>query len=210
MNIETLSEPRKMALEKWHEYNKAAKQTGNPLYKDLKKVYNQIKSGRKLIDLIKVFQVGGLKDYLPALAIAKAKSKQVWCTYWESGQVNFVNGTNGSWSAQGRAPLKEDVVLKNCLPIFSSQTLYEKGVIKKDRIPWNRIELTAPVPLIPPKLLPANITDDYYVLWEVDEWKMIAPTDPWLLRKITETLFVVVAGWNLTKLEKAVMNGRML
>lgn len=59
------------------------------------------------------------------------------------------------------------------------------------------------------KLLPPYMGSDYYILWEVDEWKKVPPVDPYLLRRITSNFFVVLAGWNLTELERAAMAGRM-
>lgn len=193
MNIETFSETKKVATEKWREYNQAVKKTSDPLYKELKSVYNQMKAGKKVIDIFKVIQKGGVhENFHPKLAIAKATSKKVICRYFQNGTVYFLN--KDEWSSKVYAA---DVDLKNCLPVISHFKSFESH------------RLTAPVPIIPAKHLPDKLTDDYYILWEVDEWKMVPPTDPWLLRRITRTLFVVLAGWDLTPLEKAVMAGRM-
>lgn len=209
MNIETMSESRKTATEKWREYRNAEKVSDNPIYKDLKKVYNQLKGGRKIIDIFKVIQKGGINnEHLPTMAIAKASSKFVWCTYDPNGQIQFVNRKSRySWdNNNGASPIMEDVSFGNWLPEFSTATLKSKGLMKEND--WS-FRLKAPVPLIPPKHLPVNLTDDYYILWEVDKWAMVAPTDPYLLKRITKNLFVVLAAWDLTPMEKAVMEGRM-
>lgn len=128
MNIETFSEARRTATEKWREYRNAEKMSNNPVYKDLKKVYNQIKGGRKIIDIFKVIQKSGISDqHLPALAIAKASSKNVWCSYHNNGFVSFVNKKDG-WGSSGRSPIKEDVNFLNWLPEFNSQTMFERGL----------------------------------------------------------------------------------
>lgn len=196
MKIETFTEVRTAALQKWREYKEAAKQSANPIYKDLQKVYNQMKTGKKVIDIFKVIQKGGIHEsYHPKLAIAKASAKKILCKYRESGTVSYCHDLN-AWRET-----KEDVVLPTCLPPIP-KTIFTST--------WqNELKLKAPVPPIPPKYLPKILTDDYYILWEVDVWEMVPPTDPWLLKRVTENHFVLLAGWDLTPLEKSVMRGRM-
>jgi hypothetical protein len=98
---------------------------------------------------------------------------------------------------------KEDVYIQFCFPGYSAEK-----VNGNKHQPLMKLE--APVPLVPAKFLPKNLTDDYYTLWEVDVWKRVAPTDPYLLKRITNNIFVVLAGWDLTPLEKSVMEGRMI
>lgn len=77
---------------------------------------------------------------------------------------------------------------------------------------WNR-PLSARVPPIPPEVRPrghrsavANLAN-YHVLWEA-EWRQErapVPRDPALLKHIGGDLFVVMATWDLTDLERAVL-----
>lgn len=198
MKLETLDESRRVALDKWREYRNAIKKSSDPQYKDLARVYNQLKNGQKVIDIFKVIQKGGLHyNFHPKLAIAKATEKTITCQYYKSGRVVYAHN-HQSW---GWKALVADVDLPGCF------TQIPAGIIKDS---WqDQLRLQAPVPIIPPKALPNKLTEDYYILWEVDEWKLVPPTDPWLLKRITKTLFVVLAGWDLTELEKAVMAGRM-
>lgn len=189
----SLSETKKEATRLWHEYKAASKAYKDPIYDDLQKVYNQVKGGKKVIDIFKVIQKGGvIKPGYPRLAIVKAKTKKVFCTYFTTGSVHFKNENRFA------GPIAEDISLIFCLPEF------------KFTEPWKGSHnLEAPVPMIPFKILPQKLTDDYYILWEVDEWKMVPPTDPYLLKRITKNMFVVLAGWDLTEIEKSVMAGRM-
>jgi hypothetical protein len=43
----------------------------------------------------------------------------------------------------------------------------------------------------------------------VDEWTLTPPTDPYLCRRITRTIFAIEKHWNLTELEKTVMKGHL-
>jgi len=198
MQVEAFSEIKSIASEKWKEYRQAVKVNKNiPAYKELARAYNHLKNGKKIIDIFKVIQKAGVtENFHPKLAIVKADSKKVRCFYNRDGKVTFVaHKENIGWSKEWR-PIASDVMLDKCLPA------------RPNNSEWT-IQLEAPVPLIPPKAIPDKLTDDYYILWEVDEWRMIPPTDPYLLKRITKTLFVVVAAWNLTDLEKSVMAGRM-
>lgn len=190
-----MTELRAEATKKWHEYVKAFKDHKDPVYKDLAAVYNQVRSGRKIIDISKVIAKGGIhKDITPRLAVAPIQWKKVFCKYHKNGGIEFLK--SDSW--KGRF-VPHEISLLNCLPEWKNS----------ERWPDHKI-LSAPVPPIPPKFMPAGSKEGYFILWEVDEWKMIPPTDPYLLKRITKTMFVVLAGWDLTELEKSAMAGRMI
>ena len=70
-----------------------------------------------------------------------------------------------------------------------------------------RKSIEAPTPVIPPKHIQKG--DHLYLLWEVEHWIPAAPKDPLLLRRITNNLFVIYAHWNTTKLERAIIRGRL-
>ncbi len=65
----------------------------------------------------------------------------------------------------------------------------------------------AVVPVVPPQLRPRTLRR-YHVLWEA-EWQSV-PVDPMLLRRIDKSnLYVVLATWNLTPIEQAVLRHRV-
>jgi hypothetical protein len=72
-------------------------------------------------------------------------------------------------------------------------------------IRWNA---DASVPGVPPALRPADKgwPSKHYVLWETD-WDDV-PEDPALLKPLGALLYVVVATWDLTELEQAVLGMR--
>lgn len=62
------------------------------------------------------------------------------------------------------------------------------------------------VPPIPPRFRPERLYD-YHVLWEA-EWQKAPPEDPILLKKVSDNVYVVLAQWDLTDVERAVLEGR--
>lgn len=62
------------------------------------------------------------------------------------------------------------------------------------------------VPHIPPALRPARKLENYHILWEAD-WQQDPPRDPMLLKRLAGTFYAVLAVWDLTDLERAVLNG---
>jgi hypothetical protein len=63
------------------------------------------------------------------------------------------------------------------------------------------------VPKIPASLRPKGDLNKYYILWEVEKWQAV-PKDPYLLKRLTKNMFVILAGWDLTELERSVIAGR--
>jgi len=50
---------------------------------------------------------------------------------------------------------------------------------------------------------------NYYILWESKEWEDLPETkDPFLLKRLSENLFVILGSWDLTDLEQSIIRGR--
>lgn len=193
MDVTEISMSRKEALARWREYNAAAKKTRDRVYRDMKKTYGQLRLGRKVIDILDVFERTGVNArHEPRLGITRAGNRDAVCRITKDGECVFYSG-EVRWKKRA-----SDVSVR-----FSE--------IPDSIVPnqWGCIDLRAPVPVIPPQFLPDRLTDDYYVLWEVHEWKPVPPVDPMLLRRISPNIFVVVAQWDLTPIERMVMKGRI-
>lgn len=199
MDIETFGASKEEAKKLWKDYVEACKKNPKDKFlQDMKNVYNQLRQGRKVVDMNTVFQRSGLTfNSEPRLAIALASEKKVTCIYQKDGTVKFLNTHAQSWDTSAH---KQDVVIKGIFP-----------EIPKDKLRQFQSELTLEtiVPKIPASIRPEGNLENYYVLWEVDEWKLAPPKDPYLLRRINNNIFVVVAGWDLSELERAVMRGRV-
>lgn len=207
MEVKTVGEvPYYEAKQKYEEYKNAEKQQGgyfkqkNPLYKDLKLLYGAIKRGHKVFNIEEVIKRGGLnKDNHPAIAIAPMTLQIVYLTYTFYGHVRY---RKERWSSSDRNII---IKINNAFPQWSDTNIpvgYTKGT--------GELIMEAPVPLVPPQYVPKNLDlSDFYVLWEVDHWKRVAPTDPWLCRRLTDKYFILLEGWDLTDLEKMVMNAHL-
>lgn len=74
--------------------------------------------------------------------------------------------------------------------------------------PWDRRRVQrAMVPLIPPALRPASDFKNFFILWEAEWQPDVAPKDPALLKHVGGDLYAVLAVWDLTELERAVLGG---
>jgi hypothetical protein len=191
MNIEHYSIRRNQAYKEWKNYVRACKENPKDQFlNDMKAVYNQLKSGRKLIDVLKIFPLAGVNDYYkPKLAISIANLKVIYCHYHRDGTLVFRKSNDG-W--------REAPILSLKLKPLPDH-LFEKYQYRKD--------LKTMVPKIPASIRPKGNLDKYYILWEVENWEQV-PKDPYLLKRLTKNIFVILAAWNLTELERSVIAGR--
>lgn len=88
----------------------------------------------------------------------------------------------------------------------SSRIIFPRGSFPSRE---NRKAGTAQLPLIPVHLRPRTALDSYHILWEA-EWTPTPPRDPYLLRRIGEgDLWLVVAAWDLTEVERGALATRV-
>jgi hypothetical protein len=74
---------------------------------------------------------------------------------------------------------------------------------------WRYQKHSTLTPIIPPALRPKHNLANYKTLWEVEAWKLEPPRDPMLLKPLGGMLYAVLATWDLTELERAVLRGRV-
>lgn len=192
MNITLLKEHTDAAREKWREYKDAFKTTKDPMYKSMREVYNAIKNGHAIVNVFDAIKQAGLRKDTghPLLAIGPASSKKILVRQYADGGVFY--STEREWPRgwNGRRALGNERYFDKCLP-----------PVQRD------FNLVAPIPIIPPRLRPAKLTADYFILWEVDHWTPVPSKDPYLLKHVTGDLYTVCAGWDLTDIELSIMKG---
>ena len=201
MDVATISMSEKEAGEKYKEYLEAVKTSKEKYVEDLKKVYHALKEGKKVIDIYEAFKKTGVNDEGdPKLAISVANLKSVFFFKEDGGAGIF---SKDKWT--------NEYVVDVRLPgdIFPRWKMVKSPHGGSRDIKRRRI--TTKVPIVPAYLQPKGSLSNYYLLWEVDEWKEeevpVAAKDPFLLRRINANTFIVFAAWDLTEVEQIVMKG---
>jgi hypothetical protein len=154
--------------------------------------YRAAKRGLPVISLTKAFQLGGFHDNgLPKLAIVRADAKECWVEVGSTGKLAF---SSKEWNRSRGA-----LVGATCVRV-------DTGVSQSMKARWRGKTI---VPLVPPRHRPKNSRiRNFHILWEVDEWTMVPPKDPALLRHIRGDLWSVQAIWDLSELERLVLTQR--
>lgn len=192
----------------YKEYLDVVKVRKEKYLEDLKKTYFHLSKERKVLDIYEVFKNCGVDENgEPKLAISIASAKEVTFEKFQLGSGTFTE--HDRWS---RAE-KSDVSLPTgTFPEWSRGQVKNtwgddthEGVIR-ERVITN-------VPIVPAHLLPEGSLEGYYILFEVQEWKepkesrIAKKGDPYLLKRINQNAFAVMAEWDVTDLEVAVLRG---
>ncbi len=212
MEVEQLQMPKEKAEAELKSLKEALKRHAQlkkeEIRKDLMTVYGHLKHGKKIIDVYESFRKAGLNaDGDPKIAICRADSKQCYCLKIEDGSAIFTMQRPDRWQRQPRKTLGE---VKLPAGTFQWQPTDPTRPPNSYNIK-NQI-VTCPTPIIPAKILVEEVKHrlrNYHILWEVESWKPIPPKDPILLKRLTNNLFGVLATWELTPLERAIIRGRM-
>ena len=194
--------PAEQAKVEWKKYCQLLKTRKDKHLKIMKEAMFFAKQGKQFIDVYEVMKKAGLnKNNEPRLAIARADIHQVYLEKQDSGTFRFC--MEKGWNKGG---LSDDVLL----PQKSFNVKWER-LLRADGTPSWEIkdkELVTKVPIIPVDLMPEGDLSSYYILWEVKEWnKLPEPKDPFLLKRISENLFVILGAWDITELERAIIGG---
>jgi hypothetical protein len=155
----------------------------------IRRAYQAIAQGKMVIKAMESIVAAGLgADGFPKLAIARADAQRCLLRIL----------TNGSgWMA--------------------SDELWTRSASKKIEFPalsfpprMNAVlDRAAMVPIIPVHLRPRRALEQYHILFEA-EWRKVVPKDPYLLRRIGDgDMWVVVAHWDLTEVERAALAHRL-
>lgn len=181
MNIQYIEADQFEAREKYKEYRAALKVERNKQIAYLATIYWQLSRGRKVIDAVTAITSAGLNaEGHPKLAIAEAHQPNV-AYQQNSERGTFYHGPR----------------------MRSSVLHFERPGSWPNRYIW---AIEAPLPIIPPSHIPPDYKlDNLHILWEVEKWAKVPSTDPLLLRRLSGPFFVVLAAWNLTPAEQAVM-----
>lgn len=192
MKVETLNVDRSKARELHALYHQHRKDE-TAMDAEIRQAYRLIGQGRMIIRALESIAAAGQKeDGTPKLAICNAAERRCRLLQRRDGSaimfrdnrrpINNTDKTNVFRFPAGTFPY---------MPLAG-----QNDCGSRDR--------TAIVPMIPPHLRPRKAIESYHILWEA-EWSRVVPVDPMLLRRLTGDMWLVVAAWDLTDVERAAM-----
>lgn len=154
--------------------------------------YKALAKGERLLHLPNVIRDGGwTTNWLPKLAVARASATKV---AFQTGAAPYFEGSPWDSKIHNRIDINRGI-----FPAEVTNSNWRSNHHHPDRA-------TALVPTVPPNLRPDDLTK-YHILWEA-EWTFRAPGDPILLSQINDTMYAVVAQWDLTPLEQKILESR--
>lgn len=193
METKHLIVDREEARELWRKY-KSHQHYSAPIDREIQRTYQLIAQGRVVIRALESIKEAGLNtQMLPNLAIVRADAAECWLRLATDGSARFSD--LNEWS--------DDRATRHHIH-FPAGTF--PGV-KKSR--GRSDAAKALVPIIPIHLRPRRGLANYHILFEA-EWERVVPRDPYLLRRIGKgDMWLVVAAWDLTEIERAALATRL-
>lgn len=190
MNIEsaTMTVDRDVARRHYVNYRTAVR-AGTATREDvlLYKGYRALVRGQKVIDIVAAIGGAGLDAQgRPRLAVCRADAHHVRLqVYGDGARFSHRDG----WQRHSKGEVT--------IPLSAFQPAPAIGARGNDVLPT-----------IPPQFRPTQPLSEFHLLWEA-VWRPIPTRDPLLLKHIDGPFFVVLAAWDLTPLEQAVMRQRL-
>lgn len=187
MNVELITMEPDEAQAKLAAYRAQLQRRADDEYEAAAAGYKALAEGKSLLNLPDAIRFGGLgEDGRPKLAVARADRVEVRMVA-RGDRVDFITGTGrGTGSIELSMP----------------------------GVSWQTPTGYALVPMIPADVRPNADLSKCVILWEVVQWasrsSLARPDrDPYLLRQVAGDLYAVLAEWDLTELERAIMGARV-
>lgn len=166
-----------------------------PIDREIIMAYQKLAQGKLIIKALdSIVKAGVNENGFPKLAICRADKTACRLAMRNDGGVTMTD--DESWWRRSNA---------------SSNRWFDfpSGSFPPAPPRFNRNAAMAQAPHIPLHLRPKRGLQNYHILWEA-EWERVVPRDPFLLRRIGRTdLWVVMAMWDLTEIERAVLAPRL-
>jgi hypothetical protein len=231
MEVPAIEIDRDAARVKLQEFTSKRRRNLTEMDRALMRSYKALSEGLAIIDVNQAVKMGGQfeDNHCPKIAIARADLTTIFFkhsrTYEGDGVTSELTGSFEAWRVWDDWRTKESAIIQEFRVSEESQNigLHRASINQGLRIELERGTLTQPeenwnarsrwfaqphetlVPEIPFHLRPADELKNYFVLWEVKEWRPLAPADPLLLERIQHPLYIVVAQWDLTELEQKLL-----
>lgn len=175
----------------FRDYRRSMRRWGDPEDEQIARGYRALARGQQLISLRAAMRTAGLDERgLPRIAVLRADARSCFTEgVRHDGSVIFRMDRVSPDRNEGR---------RIRLPVGTFP--------RPRRATWETF--SAMVPMVPAPLRPSRSLSRFHIMWDV-EWRPVPPEDPALLQHVGGDLYAVVAVWNLTPLERAVLAERM-
>lgn len=202
MHTETITVDRKEARELYRKY-KEHQAYSAPIDWEVQRTYQLLAQGKVIIRAIESIKMAGLNEQgLPKLALAPATAEAAHIRRERNGAM-VMSPSDDFWhvrARQFRFAAETFTFPAESFPIYTHEG---------KRYRHSNSTHKAIMPTIPVHLRPKRALETYHVLWEA-EWHPVPPRDPYLLRRIGKAdLWLVVAHWDLTEVERAALATRI-
>lgn len=166
-----------------------------PVDREIRRTYRQIAKGQVVIKALESVAAAGVDAKgLPKLALLRADQQE--CHLMINNDTVRMAASDSRARGWGKRVGPEPFEWRKDQFPGAAETSY-------------RGDYRAIVPLIPAHLRPKHALDNYHILWEA-EWSRVVPKDPFLLRRLGQgDLWLVVAMWDLTEVERAALQSRV-
>lgn len=209
MNVPLMTMDRDAARAKLKAFRADRHKDAEEAYGRAAAAYEALAAGTPILNLSQAVQSGGFfDDWRPKLAVARADRSEVYFR-WRANASTAVFSTQAD---QYREPPQGSLLVRTV-------DLGRKNERKRRYFNGTGVEQFydidvdgyALVPMVPADVRPkTGQLAEWLVLWEVTQWyerpkSMKSPVDPLLLKPIGGELYAVLAQWDLTPIERAVM-----
>jgi hypothetical protein len=193
MNLPTIEVTEEEATAKLAEYEKQLSTERTAEDEAIAQAYSAARRGLQVIRLTEVIKMGGYFDGgLPRIAVAGATWPECFVV-WSGDDLIFCDENRNR---------NQGALVGN-----HSVRVPMRDIAVPDVRNWRRGH--APIPLVPPNHRPKpRRLRHCHVLWEVEQWNQVPARDPALIRHIRGDLWAVLAIWDLTELERAILAQR--
>jgi hypothetical protein len=204
MDAQELKVDRKEALALYRKYKEHAAYS-KPIDWEIQRTYQLLAQGKVVIKAIESVKLGGLNEKgLPKLALGPATAAACHIRRQLNGAMVMAPDDN-FWRSREEGRRLRFAEETFVFPVESFATYVTDG----KRYRRNDSQHRAMTPIVPIHLRPQRGMENYHILWEA-EWERVVPKDPYLLRRIGKgDLWLVVAHWDLTEVERAALATRV-
>lgn len=214
MELETIVVPEEEAKEQVRLLKQLFKENAsiakNGIYRDLQRAYGHMKHGGKIIDIFQVLKATGQgEDGNPKIAICRADAKKCYLSKQGNGSAIFSHLPPDRWGRRQARKTYKEIQTPEGTYVWRNK----EGIPARSRYDIKDEEVSTIAPIIPPQILIDSVKHNlknYHILWEVEDWKVEPPRDPLLLKMITLNLFAILATWDLTELERAIIKAHIV